>query len=200
MDLLYPPGLGLARSGLGVETCSMATLEIIGAGGCPPDSRMGFGSAEAEIPFGPEIVTEPASIEVVRGPAQNGRLTLVFYAEGIDPVKAQVVFSGTLAPAPPPFGRSIDIALPLVETLPGAPDVSMVRLHSTIGPLHLTYFEQVNHRTVAYEPTGIVLPGRCPRGGFRFAAELGFADGSHASATTAVACPRAKAKPSARRD
>ena len=199
VDLLYPPGLGLAQSGLGVETCSEATLQIIGAGGCPPDSRMGFGSALSEIQFGPEIVIEPASVEIVRGPQQGGHLSLLFYAEGVYPVKAQTVFSGSLQPATAPFGRSIDISIPLVESLPGAPDVATARLHATIGPLHLTYYEQVNHRTVAYEPTGIVLPTRCPRGGFRFAAELGFADGSHASATTAVACPRAKAKRSGRR-
>jgi hypothetical protein len=192
IEVLYPANLGFASSGLGLETCTAETLQAAGAGGCPPDSRMGFGRAQAEVPFGPEIVKEPADVEVVRAPNQNRHTQLLFYADGASPISAQIVVPGELAAAPAPFGGAFDINVPLVPSLPGASDVALTRLSSTIGPLHLTYYEQVNGRRVAYQPSGILLPNRCPRGGFRFAAELNFADGSDARARTAVPCPRPK--------
>ncbi|HTB50295.1 MAG TPA: hypothetical protein VK701_04900, partial [Solirubrobacteraceae bacterium] len=45
----YPEGLGLALSGLGIDTCSRQTLEADGAAGCPADAFMGNGTATAEI-------------------------------------------------------------------------------------------------------------------------------------------------------
>jgi hypothetical protein len=193
IEVLYPANLGIATSGLGLETCTAETLQVAGASGCPPDSRMGFGRALAEVPFGPEIVKEPADVEVVRAPNQNGHIELLFYADGLAPVSAQIVVPGELAEARAPFGGAFDITVPLVPSLPEAPDVALTHLSSTVGPLHLTYYEQVNRRLVAYQPSGILLPNRCPRGGFRFAAELKFADGSQAQARNAVPCPRSKA-------
>jgi hypothetical protein len=192
IEVLYPANLGFASSGLGLETCTAETLQVAGAGGCPPDSRLGFGRALAEVPFGPEIVKEPADVEVVRAPNHNGHTELLFYADGVSPLSAQIVVPGELAAAPAPFGGAFDINVPLVPSLPEAPDVALIHLSSTVGPLHLTYYEQVNGRRVAYQPTGILLPNRCPRGGFRFAAELRFADGSDARARTAVSCPRSR--------
>ena len=66
----------------------------------------------------------------------------------------------------------------------------MVRLSTTLGPAHLTYYELVRGRYLPYHPKGIVLPRVCPRGGFRFAAHFTFEDGEHAQARTTVACPR----------
>jgi hypothetical protein len=195
IEVLYPANLGIASSGLGLETCTAEELQVAGAGGCPPDSRMGFGRALAEVQFGPEIVKEPADVEVVRAPNQKGHIALLFYADGVSPLSAQIVVPGELAAAPAPFGGAFDINVPLVPSLPEAPDVALTRLSSTIGPLHLTYYEQVNGRRVAYQPRGILLPNRCPRGGFPFAATFTFLDGSRASAHTAVPCPRPRPKP-----
>jgi hypothetical protein len=189
IEVRYPQNLGIALSGIGIATCSAKALEVLGPAGCPPDSRMGYGSATAIVPFGPEMVREQASVSVLRAPTVDGHLSLFFYANAVDPVSAQPVLSGALLPAPAPFGGTFDIEVPLIETLPGAPDVSVLSLKSTIGPEHLTYYEEVNHRVVAYEPMGIALPHSCPRGGFAFAASLGFLDGSRSTARTAVACP-----------
>jgi hypothetical protein len=79
--------------------------------------------------------------------------------------------------------------VPLVPSLPGGPDVTIVRFHSTLGPLHLRYTERVHGRIVRYEPKGIPLPDRCPPGGFAFAAKFRFKDDSKATAHTAVPCP-----------
>ena len=194
LDLRYPSNFGITLSGLGLASCTTATLEVSGPGGCPPDSRMGFGSALAEIQFGPEIVQEPGDIAVLSGPVQNGHLALLFWANGLSPVNAQLVFPGLLLPAAPPFGGRVDVDVPLIPSLPQAPDVAIVSLNATIGPSHLTYYEELNGRIVAYKPTGILLPKRCPRSGFQFAASFAFLDGSHASARTVVPCPRSRSK------
>jgi hypothetical protein len=199
LDVRYPPHFGVGTSGLGVEKCSAATLEADGPAGCPADSLMGHGSAFAEVPFGKDIVGETASVAVVRAPAQNGHTALLFYAEGTSPVSAAVVFPGQLWGATRPFGGELRIAVPLVPSLPEGPDVAVVRVTSTIGPSHLTYYEDARGRRVPYRPRGITLPTRCPKGGFRFGASFGFLDGSHVSDATSVPCPHRRAAHKARR-
>jgi hypothetical protein len=194
LDVRYPANVGVATSGLGIATCTAAVLEASGPEGCPADSRMGYGSALAEIPIGPEIIHESGEVSLIRGPEQNRHTALLFYAKGISPVDARVVFPGLLLPSAAPFGGLVRIDVPLVPSLPEAPDVSVVSARSTIGPQHLTYYERVHGKLVAYNPEGILLPHRCPRGGFPFAAAFTFLDGSHATARTTVPCPRARAR------
>jgi hypothetical protein len=187
--LSYPDDLGIGLSGLGLATCTQATLQALGSAGCPADSVMGSGEALAEIDLGPSLVEESAPITIVRAPDEAGHLALLFYASGTTPVDARVVFPGALLPAATPFGGLVSIAVPLIPSIPGAPDVALVQLRATLGPSGVTYYEQVGHQTLAYRPTGILLPDTCPRGGFPFAAEFSFADGSSASAHTVVLCP-----------
>jgi hypothetical protein len=194
VDVRYPNNLGIALSGLGLETCTEATLQVLGAAGCPVDSIMGHGTALANVPIGREGVTESASITALRAPDREGHLALFFYTESIAPVLAQLVLPGLLLAAKAPFGGLINVNVPLVPTVPEGPDVSVVQLAATLGPEHLTYTEKVHGRTVTYVPKGILLPDSCPRGGFPFAATLAFLDGSRTSAHTAVPCPRSKSR------
>jgi hypothetical protein len=183
LNLRYPANLGFATSGLGVAACLPSTLETLGSAGCPPDSRMGKGSALVQIPIGPELVKETAEIALFAGPSQNGYLQILIYATGRTPVIANVLLTTQLEP------QRLDIAIPPIPSLPEAPYVSLVEMHLTLGGA-LTYYERVHGRNVAYHPAGIGLPRRCPRGGFPFAARFGFLDGGHTSARTRVACPR----------
>jgi hypothetical protein len=185
----YPGNLGVAVSGLGVATCSQTRLEALGPEGCPADSRMGQGSALAEIPIGPETLRESAAVTIMRAPASDGRLALLFYAEAETPVSEQIIFPGQLFPTP--GHGSLRIDLPLVSGLPGWPNVAVVGLHATLGPRGLTYYEHVRGKLISYHPNGILLPDHCPRGGFPFAASLTFEDGSHANTHTTVPCPPA---------
>jgi hypothetical protein len=190
VNIRYPSELAIALSGLGLATCTTEVLEESGPAGCPTDSLMGYGSALAEIPIGPEIFQETAQVTLVRAPVQDGHLALLFFANGASPVSTQIVFPGLILPAPTPFGGRIHIKVPLVPSLPAAPDVALVQLRTTLGPRHITYHENVHGRWVSYHPQGILLPNSCPRGGFPFAATLAFLDGSHATAHTTVPCPR----------
>ena len=200
LDIRYPNNLGIALSGLGLETCAAQTLEALGPAGCPPDSIMGYGSAVGEIPFGPEVVREPAAITIARAENENGQVALLLDAQGISPVVANLVLPALLLPSRPPYGGDIRIAVPLVPSLPEAPDVSVVQLRATIGPAAgLTYYEHRGAQTVPYTPKGILLPSRCPRGGFRFAAAAAFVDGTTATARSRVRCSPGGGRRSVRR-
>jgi hypothetical protein len=187
--LSYPANLGIGLSGLGLATCGETELQALGPAGCPANAIMGYGAARAELALGPNVVGESAPITILRAPDSEGHIALLLYATGTTPVAARAVLPGVLLAAPAPFGGLVSIAVPLIASVPGAPDVALVRLRATLGPAGVTYFESVAHQTLAYRPTGILLPATCPRGGFPFAAELSFADGSAASAHTAVPCP-----------
>jgi|HubBroStandDraft_3_1064219.scaffolds.fasta_scaffold08267_2 hypothetical protein len=193
IELRYPDNLGIALSGLGLATCSSTTLEASGPSACPTDAVMGRGQALTGIVLGTTIITESAPITILRAPDREGRLELLFYSEGTSPVNTRIVFPGLLLPASTPFGGLVSIGVPLVPTLPGAPYISVIRLHAAIGPIGVTYYEHVDGRTLAYQPKGILLPSTCPRGGFPFAAEFSFLDEEHASAFTTAPCPPAKA-------
>jgi hypothetical protein len=87
------------------------------------------------------------------------------------------------------FGSQLATTIPLVTSVPGGPDVSILSVTSTIGPSHLTYYRHVHGRLVPFHPRGVSVPERCPRGGFPFAAEFSFQDASRTVATTSVPCP-----------
>jgi hypothetical protein len=188
LELRYPRQLGFAVSGLGLETCPPRRLQALGPEVCPADSHMGQGTAIAEIPFGPEIIHETAEVAILRAPEQEGHIGLLFYAHATEPVSAQIAFPGALLPAAPPKQETIAITVPLVPGLPEGPDVAVVQLHATFGPHGLTYYEHTHGKLIAYHPQGILLPNKCPKGGFTFSANLTFLDGSHTQARTAVAC------------
>jgi hypothetical protein len=183
IDFHYPAGLALATSTLGLAACNPARLEAEGPVVCPVNSRMGGGHALVEFPLGPETRTETAQIAIFAGPSADGRLHMLIFAMGEEPVYGQIVMSAVLLPG------DLRFSVPLVPSLPGSPDVAVVQLRTTIGG-NLTYNERANGRTIAFHPRGIGLPRRCPRGGFRFEASFSFLDGSHVPARTVVACPR----------
>ncbi|HXP99870.1 MAG TPA: hypothetical protein VN845_07365 [Solirubrobacteraceae bacterium] len=189
IELHYPENLGIELSGLGLADCTVAAMEAGGPGGCPPNAVMGFGEVLSGVVLGTQIVSETAQVTVMRAPDREGHLAVLFYAEGTVPVDARIIFPGLLLPSSSPFGGVVNIGVPLVETLPGAPYVSVIALHSTIGPKKVVYYEQLDGHTLAYRPRGILLPQRCPRLGFPFSAKFSFSDGSVASAHTVIPCP-----------
>lgn len=189
-ELRYPAGLDVQLSGLGIDACSVATLELLGPQSCPPDSFMGYGSATAELPIKQHVFHETAKIAVVRSAEQAGHPALLLYVYGETGLNAQIVLGAQLLPATKPFGGLLDIHVPLVPTFPEGPYVAVSELTLVLNPKGLTYYEQALHGLVPYTPAGIPLPRHCPRGGFAFAVGLSFLGGSRAGATTAVPCPK----------
>jgi len=193
MQLSYPRGINFFLNDLGIRRCAESVLQASGPAGCPPNSAMGYGVVETGIVLGGTPVQESSPVTILRAPERDGHLALLFFAEGREPVVTNVIFSGVLLPARDPFGGNVKIGVPLVETLPGAPYVSVLHLHATIGPKHLTYYHNVDGVSLAFAPQGLLLPPTCPRASFPFAAIFVFSDGTHAQASTTVPCPPGRA-------
>lgn len=191
MELRYPANLGIGTSSLGLTTCRAALLVVNGPPGCPSTSVMGYGTGLVEVPFGEGTVYEGVRLTTFMAPLRAGHLGLLFYAVAPGPIWAQIIFHGIVLPAPRPFGGDLAITIPLVPTLPEAPDAALAKFSTTLGPEHITYWEYSQGHYIPYHPRGIKLPKRCPRGGFQFAAALAFENGLHAHAHTAVPCPPA---------
>lgn len=188
--LLYPAGLGLGSSELGLEACDPAALEARGASACPQDSLMGSGQATVAVPFGPRLVAETAPIRIFSQPVHEGHIGLLFSVTGAFPVIADLAFGAFVLPAGGVYGGTIDTRLPLVPSVPGGPDVSLVALRTTIGSRGIVYSERLRGREVRFHPEGLRLPGSCPRAGFPFAARVRFVDGTTVAGVTRVHCPQ----------
>jgi hypothetical protein len=105
-------------------------------------------------------------------------------------VFAQLVLPGVLAEDAAPFGERLQTSVPLVEVWPEGPDLALQSIDSTIGPEHLLYHRRVGAKSVPYTPQGIRIPSHCPAHGYPFGALLSFIDGTTASASFRVGCPR----------
>jgi hypothetical protein len=189
LDLKMPAGMNYTTTTLGLAVCQPAALAANGIAGCPPNSRLGHGSADVEVPFGTGAGHEIPEVQALAGPSPKGNLVVLFYADGLYPISAQLAFAGEVLPATGRFGSQLQTSVPLVTSVPGGPDVSIVSVTSTIGPSHLTYYRHVHGRLVPFSPRGVSVPERCPHGGFPFAAEFNFQDGTRTSAQTTVPCP-----------
>lgn len=190
MTLLYPHNFGILTSGLGLASCTSAALETRGPSGCPSRSLMGYGTAMGAVHIGDEVVDEEAVTAIFMAPFDNGEIALSFFLEARRPLQAELIFQGFLQPASPPYGGALTITVPLIESFPEGPDVALVKLRSTIGPLGITYYDRIHGKFVPYQPSGIVLPRHCPKGGFPFAARFTFAGGQRLTASKNVPCPR----------
>jgi hypothetical protein len=198
LDLYLPAGIGLGRNNLGTAICKPSELYEAGPEGCPTNSHVGVGTALAEIPYGPEVVQEGASVYAFRGEDVHESLTILFFAEAFHPVFAALVFPGELMAGGGPFSASINAEVPLIPSVPGGPNVSVVRFQSTFGPHGLTYEETVGGHTVYFKPRGVSVPRSCPPGGYPFAASVSFEDGSQQTVSTTAPCPTAPARGASR--
>lgn len=184
LDVRLPPGMGIDTRGL--ATCRTALLAH-GPRGCSRNSQVGIGSVDVKVPLGEVVRPERAALTVFNAPRQHKRTTLLFYAAGRLPIATQLVFTGVIVPSR--LGQSIEARIPLIPTLPEAPDAAIVAMTSTLGTRQLTYYRTVGHRRVSFTPKGATVPAHCPTGGFAFSADFGFNDASSTSATATVPCP-----------
>jgi hypothetical protein len=189
-DTRLPAELELVGSTLGLAVCQPTALLADGLSGCSPNARLGSGSATAVVPFGPEIVSETASVEALMGPPIEEQVGVLIYTESLTPVFAQLVFPGVLLVGSGP--ESLNTTFPPVPSLPGARDAAVTKMALQVGPEHLTYYKRVHGRQVSYRPKGIALPPKCPHGGFQFVTELGFLDGTKLRLPYDVPCPRSR--------
>jgi hypothetical protein len=175
----FPAGLGLDIPSL--RSCSAVRLRARGAGGCPVQAKLGSGHAVVEARAGSQLITESIKLWVFLGPLQNFQPTFEVLGEGSTPRQERVVLSGTVVPDHAPYGETLVLNIPPIPTLPLEPDASISALSFTVG---------TRPQLVSRHSNTVVVPASCPLGGFPFAAEFGYADGSSASALATALCPQ----------
>ena len=129
--LSLPAGLTLEVPSL--RSCSAARLQAHGPDSCPPQSLIGRGHALAEALAGSEVISEEVALWAFIGPPQGNNPTLELVGEGSTPVPAQVVVTGTVVPARPPYGEQLVIPIPPIPSLPSVSETSLANLTLTIG-------------------------------------------------------------------
>lgn len=177
--LRFPAGLGIEMPEL--RSCAPARLRSRGVRGCPAQSEIGRGSALAEAHVGSQVLTENIALSVFLGPLGSVQPKLEVFAQGDTPFEERVVLQGTVISASAPFGEELVLSIPPIPTLPLEPDASIVSLSLTLG-------SDEAHR--ARDANTVLVPPSCPSGGFPFAAEFTYAEGSSSSALATTPCPR----------
>jgi hypothetical protein len=175
MIVRLPAGLGIDLRG--VASCAPARLRSGGPGACPASSLLGAGHAQLEVHAGSQSIPEDAVISAVRTPDRAGHPALAIFGRGDTPLQEQTLSPATLLADRAPYGARLAVSIPPIPTLVLEPDASIISFSLTLGGRR-------SHGSGA-----ITVPRRCPAGGFPFAAEFGFADGSRATAAARVACP-----------
>lgn len=176
--LRFPTGLGVEIPHL--RSCSPTRLRAQGPKACPVQSLLGHGHAIAEAQAGSQIVSEGINLTLFVGPFHNLQPTFEILGRGYTPFDETVVLTGTVRPDNPPYGEDLVLSIPPIPTLPLEPDASIVSMSLTVGTAKPRHPITVNT---------IVVPPSCPTGGFPFAAEFTYANGSTSSALAGAACP-----------
>jgi hypothetical protein len=164
-SLFLPVGVILHPAGF--PTCPQADLQPAGMGpsACPKGSSAGrVGEALGFVTLAGERVHEKTTIESFY--SEGGGLE--FYTAGHLPVPLEILSSGHYANlnGGEGYGPRLVTAVPLVASLPGAPDVSFGRIDVTVGSAYESRGETTYYAT---------LPSSCPDGYLPFKAELTFA-------------------------
>jgi hypothetical protein len=197
LTVRVPAGVDFATSGLGIATCRPAqrdVLDVLARGHdlrpCPANAVLGHGEATAAIYYSDEqTVAASGAITLYNGPPVGNRPGVVAYVRTQHPIRSQLVYAGGLFNAPRPFGLGMRLTLPALPNSPFGAPISVARLTFDLGGEDIVYYESIHGRRVKYRPGGLAIPEHCPRGGFRFRATVGFADGSARSGGATVPCP-----------
>jgi hypothetical protein len=172
----FPVGLSIEIPDL--LSCPPERLRKLGPRGCPPHSQIGSGHALAEVQAGSQLITENVALSVFLGAPRNLQPTVEILGQGYTPFDERLMFTGTVEPGHAPYGEELVMSVPAIPSLPLEPDASILSLSLTVGAAHR------GHAT-----SSVVVPRGCPAGGFPFAAEFTYADGSVDKALATAPCP-----------
>jgi hypothetical protein len=175
--LRLPAGMSLDVPSL--HSCSVARLRTRGAGGCPARSRLGAGYALVEAREGSQTIVEYVALSAFLGPPDNLVPTFEILAQGDTPVQESLVLTGSVLLGNAPYGEALVMSIPPIPTLPDESDASIVTLSLTVGA----------GRRRTGDRNAVLVPFTCPAGGFPFATEFTYADGSDGEALARVPCP-----------
>jgi hypothetical protein len=171
-----PAGVKLISKGF--VTCPLAALKTSGPAGCPKKSIASpIGEALGVVSFGNERVEEKASLQAFFAPGGG----LSFYVAGSTPVSLEFVSTAHFINPGSGFGPKLIAEVPVIETVPDAPDASVLSFKVRVGAAY-----KKGKKTVSY----INLPKKCPKGGFPVKSELQYLGGTSSIAAYKVPCPK----------
>lgn len=154
-------------------TCTLKRLQVKGSRACPKASRIGTGTAIADVRPLLDIPVH-AGITVYNGPRQGGARTLLFDSIAKE-VQVRFILVGHLRHTGGRFGYRLTMQVPPLNTIPGAKPAAISRFDVTVGGRR-------------HGRSFLEAPRSCPRGGLPFQGRFTFADGSKASAKAAISC------------
>jgi len=175
VNVYLPAGVKLHPQGF--PTCPPSTVLIEKEPSrCPTGSAAGpVGRVEGVVSFGKTRVNESAEVSSFFAPGGG----FEFFTFGHSPVSIEVpsTASVTHPGGAGGYGPEFVGTIPLVETVPGAPDASVQSIDITLGAAYRHHGKPVYYGTV---------PRTCPRGGFRVKAEFLFEAGTGMPVDVAV--------------
>jgi hypothetical protein len=162
----------------GFASCASAVIEVNGPASCPKKSIAGpKGVGTGIVSFGAERVQETASVQPFFAP--DGGLEL--FLDGSTPVSLEILAAGRFVNSSPPFSVEFIGAVPLIETVPGALDASILRGTVRIGAAY-----KQGRKTISY----VTVPKKCTKGGWPVKVELSFLGGATVEASYKMPCPK----------
>ncbi len=186
--VMGPPGLTVNTKGVGV--CSAVKLEqTLEPSVCPKDSKAGYGGGIGAYEIGGQVNEEPFTLNFYRGPNEDGHLVILAYVNAVSPVSVQLVLKAQVVNEPKPYGLGFTFKVPPIESLPGASNATVKSIYITLGAPNAAYFEQVHGKRQLVHVKGIVVPKKCPKGGFPYKTQLTFEDGTTNAFTGTIKCP-----------
>ena len=181
----YLPG-GAKLHPTGFKTCPTKVIaEEKEPAKCPKGSAAGpVGKVLGIVAFGATRVPEEATLESFYAPGGG----LNFFTAGHEPVSLEIPSTGKYVAGPAGFGPKLIATVPLVETVPGAPDASVESINVKVGSA-----TKYKGKTVYYG----TMPMSCPKKYLLVKSELKFAGlGGLAEQTVTTEykapCPRKK--------
>lgn len=169
----------------GFPTCSKTTIEQMGPIACPKGSRAAIGTAIGFVTFAGERVEESAELSAFVAPGGGFEV----FADGRSPVSVEILANANLVNlgSAGNVGPEFIAEVPLVESVPGAPYVSVRSIDLTDGAAYRSHGHTVYLGRV---------PMKCAKGGFQLKTEVTFAENGESSRPETVStgnivpCPR----------
>jgi hypothetical protein len=184
INFYLPNGTQLHPSGF--PTCAKPVLEQFGPIKCPKSSAAGpVGRALGYVTFGGERVEEAVEISSFYAPGGG----FEFFSDGHSPVSLEILSGGRFKSlgGAGGFGQELEVEVPLVASVPGAPYASVKTIEVIAGSAYRSHGKAIYYGRV---------PAKCPTGGFPVKSEVTFAEGGEISKPETVSvsytapCPR----------
>jgi hypothetical protein len=187
--MLYAPA-GMQIDARGAGTCTALILAQKGPSGCPANSRAGFGGGVGVVQFPTETIHASYTLDFFFAAKESGRLRLLVYASALIPATVELILVAKQIPAPKPYGLGFSVEVPPISTLPGVSDASVESAFVTVGAPNVAYYESVHGKKTLVHLRGMVVPKRCPSGGFPTEGKVDFADGTTLTVNPTIPCPQ----------